>query len=108
MDEAPRPAPRPSERADAGLAPRTDAAVEVGREGGRCTGDWTLLHLAEVEAWLASGTGPGLARRGGDRAADGLVLDCASIRSLDTAGAWLLRRLVTAMEGAGQSVSLAG
>lgn len=112
MDEASRSDPSRADQRGTALPSRVDAAIEVGPAGLRCLGDWTVLRLAAIEAWLASGAiaapDGALARSSAGPAKGAIPLDCASIASLDTAGAWLLRRLVATCAGAGASVSLTG
>lgn len=97
-----------AERDRAGLPSRDRAAIEVRADGVRCRGDWTVLELEAIERWLATGMD---AARGGlasGAPTAALTVDCSSIGRLDTAGAWLLRRLVASCDHAGRPASLIG
>lgn len=70
------------------------AAVEV-----RCAGAWTVQGIARLERRLEVLSWPGE----GDLAIDG-----SAISALDTAGAWLLRRTMRALEQRGRNVRMNG
>jgi phospholipid/cholesterol/gamma-HCH transport system permease protein len=65
----------------------------------RCEGDWTLRQIAVLERQAASLPAPRLPR-----------LNCAAgrVETMDTGGAWLLRRTLDQFERQGCSVSLTG
>jgi phospholipid/cholesterol/gamma-HCH transport system permease protein len=65
----------------------------------RCSGDWVLARIAVLNKTLDGFDWPG---------GDTLVIDCAPVRSMDTAGAWLLLRAVRRLERAGRTVTLEG
>lgn len=67
----------------------------------RLSGDWTVLHARQVAAALA--TLPQQVRAG-----ERVVLECAGLQRLDTAGAWLLQKTARAMRNSGHEVRLHG
>lgn len=69
----------------------------------RCTGPWTIPHLARVEARLADLVPPA-----GGSAAGPLVYDAGGITAMDTGGAWLLHRSLAALRAGGRDVALQG
>jgi phospholipid/cholesterol/gamma-HCH transport system permease protein len=73
------------------------AAVQV--EGGavRCSGSWTVNRVGRVERPLGRLSWP---------EAEGVVIDATSVDGMDTAGAWLLCRMVRDLERNGRSVTL--
>jgi phospholipid/cholesterol/gamma-HCH transport system permease protein len=77
----------------------TDAAVEIADRSVRCVGAWTLDHLAPLEARLDHAGWPGKGE---------VVVDGSAVSVMDTAGAWMLRRIVQGVEHAGGQVSLRG
>ncbi len=70
------------------------AAVEV-----RCAGAWTVHGIARLERRLEILSWPGE----GD-----LVIDGSAISALDTAGAWLLHRTISALVQRGRNVRING
>jgi len=89
---------------DASAAGPTAPAVETRAEGGRVvcrlTGTWTTLTVAGIDGELRA-----LERTGGGSQA---TIDLSGVESLDTAGAWLIKRLATAWERSGAEVSYSG
>ena len=83
--------------------PGPDADVEVHGDALRCVGSWTVARISRLEHTLGESGAPDLAA-----SANEIVIDGASLCALDTAGAWLLRRMVTTLEHAGRRVSLVG
>ena len=65
----------------------------------RCGGAWTLSHLADLEHQIAA-----LPRGGGG----GLACDLGAIDTMDTSGAWLLRRTLNRFEQSGCRTELNG
>jgi phospholipid/cholesterol/gamma-HCH transport system permease protein len=89
-----------------------DAAVELRGTVLRCVGAWTVAHLVAIDAWVEAwvdglATTP-LTRAPGERWPAEVAIDGSEIRALDTAGAWLLRRMVAGLERTGIRVSMAG
>ena len=80
-------------------APDADADVEVAEGAVRCAGAWTLSRIARLEEQLERGAWP----RGRE-----LVLDGSAVSAMDTAGAWLMRRICAVLERDGGHVSLHG
>jgi phospholipid/cholesterol/gamma-HCH transport system permease protein len=89
----PRAAARPPAPPDA------DGDVELAAGGVRCVGAWTVGRIARLEGRLASARWPT------DRE---LWLDGSALVAMDTAGAWLLRRVLRALERDGARVALRG
>jgi phospholipid/cholesterol/gamma-HCH transport system permease protein len=58
----------------------------------RCTGNWTAPNLHEIEQRLSQTDWP----------AASIQFDVSAIAKLDTVGAWLLRRTISALEAAGK------
>ncbi|MEZ4334112.1 MAG: MlaE family lipid ABC transporter permease subunit [Myxococcota bacterium] len=108
MDDAVRSDPPRPGPGDPTRPSGEDAAIEVGLDAMRCRGDWTVLRVAGIEAWLARGAAEGLTRPRDGAATAPIALDCGALRSLDTAGAWLLHRVIATCERTGRVVSLAG
>ena len=79
--------------------PDADAHVEVTDGGVRCIGAWTVGRIAGLEERLEHGAWP----RGAE-----ISLDGSAVTAMDTAGAWLVRRLFQALERDGVRVSLHG
>ncbi len=65
----------------------------------RASGEWVLRAAAGLERRLDALAVPG---------AGELVVDAAAVAAMDTAGAWLLHRLLRALESSGRSVRLQG
>ena len=63
------------------------------------SGSWTALGLGSIQPQLEALPAP---------AASGLVVDGARIESLDTAGAWILRKLLQRLGGEGTAVEVRG
>jgi phospholipid/cholesterol/gamma-HCH transport system permease protein len=84
--------PTSARRAEAGITRDPGATV-------RCTGAWTLEQAAGLERRLAGLAWPQSPQ---------VVLDLGGVSALDTAGAWLLHRMVARLEGAGRRVQLRG
>ena len=61
----------------------------------QCRGRWTVYHLAELEQRLAFMAWPG---------AHELVWDLSGIEAMDTIGAWMMQRTVSALEEKGQKI----
>ena len=80
-------------------APDADARIEVADGGVRCSGAWTVGRIAHLEERLERGAWP----RGA-----GIALDGSAVTAMDTAGAWLVRRLLRTLERDGIRVSLHG
>ena len=96
--ETARRAP-PSSLQDAAIA--TDAAVEFHGSELRCIGTWTVAHLVAIEHWVQSPTTTALGRAPGEQSPGEVTIDGSRILALDTAGAWLLRQMVVALERSG-------
>lgn len=79
--------------------PDADAHVEVTEGGVRCGGAWTVGRIARLEKRLARGDWPGGAE---------IPLDGSAVTAMDTAGAWLVWRLLQTLERDGVRVSLRG
>ena len=81
------------------LAFQTDAASDSEIVKLRCTGAWTVHGIAQLEQQLKDITWPAEAD---------LEIDSSAISALDTSGAWLLHRTVSALEQQGRSVRING
>ena len=79
--------------------PEADADVEVTAGGVRCVGAWTVGRIAKLDDRLEHRAWPGGAA---------LSLDGSAISAMDTAGAWLLQRLLRALERDAGRVSVHG
>ena len=79
--------------------PDADAHVEVTEGGVRCAGAWTVGRIARLEKRLARGDWP----QGAE-----ISLDGSAVTAMDTAGAWLVWRLLRTLERDGVRVSLHG
>ena len=79
--------------------PDADAHVEVTEGGVRCAGAWTVGRIARLEKRLARGDWP----QGAE-----ISLDGSAVTAMDTAGAWLVWRLLRTLERDGVRVSLRG
>ncbi|MBS1106691.1 MAG: hypothetical protein H6Q91_2193 [Deltaproteobacteria bacterium] len=79
--------------------PDADAHVEVTEGGVRCAGAWTVGRIARLEKRLARGDWP----QGAE-----ISLDGSAVIAMDTAGAWLVWRLLRTLERDGVRVSLRG
>jgi phospholipid/cholesterol/gamma-HCH transport system permease protein len=80
-------------------APDADADVAVADGAVCCVGAWTISRIARLEQRLERGAWP----RGRE-----IVLDGSAVSAMDTAGAWLMRRICWALEHDGGHVSLHG
>ncbi len=65
----------------------------------RCTGAWTVRGIARLEQQLKDMNWP---------VAAVVEIDSSAISSLDTSGAWLLRRTASALEQQGRNVRITG
>ncbi len=75
------------------------ASVQLKGTTLRCSGRWTVRHLADL--------GPSLGQLA--RAAESpRAIDMAAVERMDTGGAWLLVRTVAELEAQGRSVTLSG
>jgi len=81
------------------LAFQTDAASDSEIVKLRCTGAWTVHGIAQLEQQLKDITWP---------AETDLEIDSSAMSALDTSGAWLLHRMVKALEQQGNSVRIIG
>jgi phospholipid/cholesterol/gamma-HCH transport system permease protein len=92
-----------TDTASAGTAADEPPAVEFGEDGDAVvltlTGTWTTRNLAAVDGAMRK-LAPRLANRP-------VVIDLAGVRRLDTAGAWVIERLLQASASGGQ-VSIEG
>lgn len=90
----------------------SEAVIELGDETIRCRGSWTLARLVEVERWLAARPKHGLEHADGESVArggpTGTSVDASGIEALDTAGAWLLRKVVRTLDRAERRAVLTG
>ena len=77
-----------------GPQPDPGAAVEA-----RCTGEWTVHGIAQLEMQLQRLSWP---QRGE------IAIDASAISALDTSGAWLLHRTRHALEQRGRTVRVEG
>jgi len=77
----------------------TDATSATELVKVRCTGAWTVQGIAQLERQLKNMAWP---------VAGDLEIDSSAIAALDTSGAWLLHRTVTALEQQGRSVRIVG
>ena len=80
-------------------APERSAGVEVADGEVRCVGIWTVDHLAGLEARLDHVAWP---------SGTEVVIEGAAVSAMDTAGAWVLRRILLSLERGGRRVSLRG
>lgn len=64
----------------------------------RCDGLWTMSCLEGLEEVLPNISWP----------AEEIRLDCGGISGMDTAGAWLLKRMIETLESSGAKISLSG
>ncbi len=81
------------------LVIQTDTASAAKAVKVRCTGAWTVQGIAQLEQQLKNMVWP---------VAGDLEIDSSAISALDTFGAWLLHRTVTALEQQGRSVRIIG
>ncbi len=79
--------------------PRRDADIAVDGEVARCSGSWTVGHLAGVERRLERFAWPG---------GPEITIDGSALGEMDTAGVWLLQRAVRELERGGRRVTLLG
>jgi len=89
---------------DSGQTPNLDPRVEVGEEGGalvcRLAGNWTTRRVAVVDKAMRA-----IPTRNGFRT---LVVDLSDVGRMDTAGAWLIERLLSAARGNGLETRIEG
>lgn len=83
-----------------GAPPHVDLSEEGGTVVCRLSGNWTTRTAGLVDKPMRDL----LSRDGGER----LVLDLSGVRQLDTAGAWLMARLIAERQRRGAPVELAG
>ncbi len=86
----------------------TDAAIELHGTELRCVGTWTVAHLVAIERWVEGPPTTALERAPDEQGPAEVTIDGSAILALDTAGAWLLRRMVAALEHSGLRGSVAG
>jgi phospholipid/cholesterol/gamma-HCH transport system permease protein len=79
--------------------PEADGDLVVAEGGVRCVGAWTVGRVGRLEERIASGGWPGGRE---------LWLDGSGVTAMDTAGAWLVRRLLRALEHDGARVAVRG
>ncbi len=82
------------------LAPRVAAGEEGDLLGCAFSGNWTTRRVAAVDAQMRE-----IERRGGFKK---LALDFSKVGRMDTAGAWLIQRLINANERRGVEVTTHG
>lgn len=80
------------------MFPNADVELAEGARV-RCVGAWTVHGMARLEGRLAALRWP---------QAGEVVIDASAVGAMDTAGAWLLRRAVRALEGSGCTAVLHG
>ncbi|HXK23365.1 MAG TPA: ABC transporter permease [Myxococcota bacterium] len=92
-----------------------EATLEIEGNVMRCAGAWTVDGAAGVEHWLGGQPRTRLERAldepGGKRDTAGpteLLVDGSEIVALDTAGAWLLQRMIGTLANAGRRPVLIG
>jgi len=83
-----------------------EAAIEAHGGELRCVGTWTVTHVAAIERWLEARPPVPLGPLAGDPDPAAMTIDGSGIRALDTAGAWLLRRMAATLERGGNRVSV--
>jgi phospholipid/cholesterol/gamma-HCH transport system permease protein len=87
-----------------GQSPHLDPRIEISEESGvlscRVAGNWTTRRVAKVDKLMRS-----IPERQGLRT---LIIDLSGIGRMDTAGAWLIERLITAAEAKGVETRLEG
>ena len=79
--------------------PQLDADVQVTADEVRCLGAWTVGRIAKLGERLDRDVWP---------AGTTVTLDGAGVSAMDTAGAWLLRQIVRALERDAGRVTLQG
>jgi phospholipid/cholesterol/gamma-HCH transport system permease protein len=79
--------------------PADGAEISVAGEVVRCVGAWTVDRVGPLERCLSR-----LAWPGGER----VVIDAAGVTAMDTAGAWLLLRVLDAAGRGGRPAQLSG
>ncbi len=80
-------------------ASQVDADVEVTVGEVRCLGDWTVGRIAKLGERLDRELWP---------AGSAITLDGSAVSAMDTAGAWLLRQIVRALERDAGRVTMQG
>lgn len=91
---------------DAAIGPA--ANIEVRGPEVHCSGAWTVAHVAGIGRWLEGAPETRLERMLGEPGATAVVIEGSTLDALDTAGAWLLRRMIGTLEQGGRRVSLVG
>ena len=84
---------------ESSTASEVDADFHRAHDMVRCTGSWTIGHIATLERRLDHTTWPICAE---------IVFDGSAVTAMDTAGAWLLHRALRTLEGSGHRVLLQG
>lgn len=78
---------------------KNSASIEHRENVLLCSGDWTILHLQEAEKASHDLSPP---------SSKILSIDLTTVNTMDTSGAWLLKRLVRQHQGDGVSLTLVG
>jgi phospholipid/cholesterol/gamma-HCH transport system permease protein len=86
--------------ADPGLTPRVDLAAQKDQHEAVLSGNWTTRRVAAVDAAIR--------KIEKDNSIKNLKLDLKGIGRIDTAGAWLIERLLMSMQARGVRTELAG
>jgi len=81
-------------------APRIDTSRDGARLHCALSGDWTTQTVSEIDKTLRE-----LER---EKGVEALSLDLADVTRMDTAGAWIVKRLTAAFEKTGAQVSIEG
>ncbi|MCO5164512.1 MAG: MlaE family lipid ABC transporter permease subunit [Mesorhizobium sp.] len=81
-------------------APRVEAQVEGARLDCRLAGDWNTQTVAQVDREMRE--------LGNSPAVREAAIDLSGISAMDTAGAWLVKRLATVLERQGARVEMRG
>ncbi|ABS27845.1 STAS domain-containing protein [Anaeromyxobacter sp. Fw109-5] len=79
------------------MAPPGSPGIRVEDGAVRCSGSWTIDRIGRVERALRGLAWP----RGA-----AVVVDASAVGSMDTAGAWLLKRTARGLERSGRTVTL--
>ncbi|MBN9072218.1 MAG: ABC transporter permease [Rhizobiales bacterium] len=86
-------------RGDANSAPRVEADEEGGRLAVRLSGTWTTKTIRAVDGEMRALEG---------RGEGAMAVDLSGIERIDTAGAWLIERLVASNDRQGVKTAIAG
>jgi len=81
------------------FGPSKSADIATGGGAAHCTGYWTVDCIGTLEHRLSGLVWPEGAR---------VAIDASGVTAMDTAGAWLLRRALHALESEGREVALSG